>query len=108
MSYRAPRFIAVSLVVAGLVATAWAADKPIQHQMTPCAPGKATMCGMNDHMGEMDRRMSELHQMTRECMKEDGTCDMDKMMVAMRDMHGRMEKMMNDMKTMHDHPQEKK
>lgn len=108
MSYRASMRIAVSLAVGGLAATAWAADKPNQHQMTPCAPGKEAMCGMNDHMGEMEQRMSELHQTMRQCMKENGACDMDKMMVAMRDMHGRMEKMMKDMGTMHDQPQEKK
>lgn len=89
-------------------ANAWAEDKPNTHQMTRCTPGKEVLCGINDHMGQMEQRLGELHAMTRRCMKEDAACDMDKMMVAMRDMHGRMEKMMNDMEKMHQHPQAQK
>lgn len=99
------RILVTTVFLAGaLSASAWAQEKPNTHQMTACQPGKEMLCGMNDHMGQMEQRMGELHGVMRRCMKDDAACDMDKMMVAMRDMHARMEKMMNDMGNMHQHP----
>ncbi|MBY0508612.1 MAG: DUF4175 domain-containing protein [Rhodospirillaceae bacterium] len=73
-------------------------------QVSAAEPAKqpsAMMRGMNDHMGEMEKRMANMHQMMERCMKDEPSCPMDKMMTDMQDMHARMEKMMYDMKTMH-------
>jgi hypothetical protein len=85
--------IATGAVLSLLALTATAAE--------PSQQGAATMRGMNDHMGEMEKRMANMHQMMGQCMKDEAACPMDKMMTAMQDMHARMEKMMYDMKTMH-------
>jgi hypothetical protein len=64
-------------------------------------PNMDMMRGMNDHMGDMEKRMGGMHQMMQSCMANNNACSMDKMMTDMHAMHAQMTKMMADMESMH-------